>query len=238
MRCFLPFMAFLYRSLWSLLETKEKFLKGNETNLKHFEETAIETCMYVCVHARKHACTCARVCGTLADTVCNLDERTSESGLSVISVTLSVRLHLTNERCWQLAPSSPGSAEWDGFVSRPLSGPYSLCSSPSVFLSLPIFSHSPSVRESNGHWLAPRTPPGIQHSDKLTMGDKVSPNCIRDEEVLNAAFPPSPPPKEVRKLQILSEWERQNSRGNVTMSEMAEKWERKVGRVNISAEWV
>lgn len=91
-------------------------------------------CVRVCVWA------CARVC------VCGFgwhclrltEERMSESGLSVISVTLSVRLHLTNERCWQLVLSSPGSAEWDGFVSWPLSGSFSLL--PSLFLPLPLLT--------------------------------------------------------------------------------------------------
>lgn len=42
-------------------------------------------------------------CVALVDTLCGYreKERKSESGLSVISVTLSERLHLTNERCWQ-----------------------------------------------------------------------------------------------------------------------------------------
>lgn len=52
-----------------------------------------------------HACVRARtgehVRGALADSVCGYTEkeRKSESGLSVISVTLSGRLPLTNERC-------------------------------------------------------------------------------------------------------------------------------------------
>lgn len=69
--------------------------------------------------------------------------------------------------------------------------------SPTAPLSLsPIASHcfflflSPSVRESNDQWSAPRTPPGILHGDKLTMGDKVPQYCLRDEEVLNVPFSP------------------------------------------------
>lgn len=106
------------------------------------------------------------MCVWLWQTLQLTQDRMSESGLSVISVTLSVRLHLTNERCWQLAPSSPGSAEWDRFVSRPLSGPFSLCSSPSSSVSFflapphPFFpSHQVSGRamatgQPQGHLLA------------------------------------------------------------------------------------
>lgn len=52
---------------------------------------------------RAFMCVCAseRMHVALADTVCGYTEkeRKSESGLSVISVTLSGRLPLTNERC-------------------------------------------------------------------------------------------------------------------------------------------
>lgn len=46
-------------------------------------------------------CVCEHVDAALTDTVCSYTEkrRKSESGLSVISVTLSGRLPLTNERC-------------------------------------------------------------------------------------------------------------------------------------------
>ena len=93
-----------------------------------------------------------------------------------------------------LAAYSPGSAEWDGSVSGPLSGSFSLCSSPSpsASLCLPLFL-SASVRESNDQWSAPRTPPGFPHGDKLTMGDKVPQNCLGDEEVLNVPFAPPGP---------------------------------------------
>lgn len=63
------------------------------------------------------------------------------------------------------------------------------CSSASL-LMLPSFSSSPSVRWSNDQWSAPRTPPGVQHGDKLTMGDKVPQNCLGDEEVLNVPLSP------------------------------------------------
>lgn len=68
--------------------------KWNEMHFKHFgvEGDWIKLCV------------CVWVCAALADTVCRytVKERKSESGLSVISVTLSERLYLTNERCWQL----------------------------------------------------------------------------------------------------------------------------------------
>lgn len=60
------------------------------------------------------------------------------------------------------------------------SAPHSLflCVSPGVFLFLLL-----SVRESNDHWSASRMPSGIPHDDKLTVGDKVSQNYLRGEEV-------------------------------------------------------
>lgn len=67
-------------------------------HFKHFgmEREWIELlCLGVCACVREH------VHAALADTVCGYTEkeRKSESGLSVISVTLSGRLPLTNERC-------------------------------------------------------------------------------------------------------------------------------------------
>lgn len=71
-----------------------------------------------------------------------------------------------------LTAYSLGSAEWDRSVSGPLSGSISLYYT--LFLSLYFLLFLPlSVRESNDHWSAPRTPPGIPHGNKLTMGDKV-----------------------------------------------------------------
>lgn len=133
------------------------------------------------------------------------------------------------------AAYSLGSAEWDGSVSGPLSDSFSLCSSLSFSVSLGFFLFlSPSVRESNDHWSAPRTPPGIPHGDKLTMGDKASQNCHRDEEVLNVPFSPQD-----WKLQISSEWGRRErgGGGDVTMSENEQNKKGKVGRVNIRAVW-
>lgn len=140
------------------------------------------------------ACGWARAHAALADAVCGCTEkeRKSESGLSVISVTLSGRLPLTNERCWQPGCILPWLC-WVGricfrafvrFILPPLlSLPLCLSLFPSFFLF-------PSVRESNDQWSAPRTPPGIPHGDKLTMGDKVPQNCLGDEEVLNVPYSP------------------------------------------------
>lgn len=65
--------------------------------------------------------------------------------------------------------------------------------SPSPSASLFPTSLSSCVRQSNDQWSAPRTPPGIPHGDKLTMGDKVPENCLGDEEVLNVPFFPLGP---------------------------------------------
>lgn len=79
--------------------------KWNEMHFKHFGEkrewieVAVCVCGVGCVCARAYvqicACSFSDVCGYTDK------ERKSESGLSVISVTLSGSLPLTNERCWQ-----------------------------------------------------------------------------------------------------------------------------------------
>lgn len=128
-----------------------------------------------------------------------------------------------------LAAYSPGSAEWDGSVSGPLSGSFSLCSSlpPSASLCFLLFL-SPSVRESSGQWSAPRTPPGIPHGDKLTMGDKVPQNCLRDEDVLNVSSPRGP-----ETAALVGMVKTGKERGNVTMSENKQNRKGRVGRANI-----
>lgn len=147
----------------------------------------------------------------------------SESGLSVISVTLSVRLHLTNERCWQLALSSPGSAEWDGFVSRPLSGSFSPCSPPPPRR---VSRRAMATGQPQGHLLAFST------VTNWPWGTR----CLQIASEMKRFWmlhSPPPGPKNCRSCQ---NGEDREESGNVTVSEMEKNRKRKVGRVRMGAE--
>lgn len=61
----------------------------------------------------------------------------------------------------------------------------------------------------------------------------MSPNCLRNEEVLNAPPPQTGP--ETADLVRVGKTEK--SSGNVTMSEIEKNRKRMIGRVTMSAEW-
>lgn len=199
-------------------------------NLKHFKK-----------EIEQLKCVCVCVCGFGWHSLQRTQKRTSESGLSVISVTLSVRLHLTNERRWQLAPSSPGSAEWDRFVLRPLSGPLSLCSSPFSSVSFFLSSFFPSHRVS-GRAMATGQPQGHLLAFSMVMNWPWGTRCLQIASEMKRFWMLHshlllPPPPQKRTGNCRSCQSGKDSRGNVTMSEMKKNRKRKVGRVNMSAEW-
>lgn len=114
-------------------------------------------------------CVCMRVSEhvheALADTICGYaeEERKSESGLSVISVTLSARLPLTNERCWQPGCKLPwlcwvGRICFRAFVrfilSLLLSLSLPLPLSVSFFFSLRVSGRAMTSGQPQGHLLA------------------------------------------------------------------------------------
>lgn len=129
-------------------------MHSKHSGVKRARTEAAHWCERVSVSEHVHA--------ALADTVCSYTEkgRKTESGLSVISVTLSGSLPLTNERCWQPGCILPwlcwvGRISFRAFVRFILPLLFSPCASVSSLLFfLRVSEKAMTSGQPQGHLLA------------------------------------------------------------------------------------